>query len=412
VIVIETKTPVIKKHWEIINKLKAKSEKLKASKIVLIGDHVTALPEESFANSQVDFVIQGGDYDFQLLSLLRDLGDLSILRNTPGLWFREGEKIICGGKYESRENDLDELPIIDRQLTKWRLYAFKNGNFKNTPGSYLMSGRDCWWGKCSFCSWTTLYPAECYRTQSAEKALAEVENLIQFGVKEIMEDSGTLPVGEWLQKFCTGMIEKGFNKNVTVDCNMRINAIKDPKIWQLMKKAGFRMILFGLESANQNTLGKLNKGLNIEEIEPSLRACTKAGLEPHITVMLGYPWETKKDIEKTLEFVKKLFRENLISTLQTTLVVPYPGTPLYKYCQENNLLLTEDYDRYDQREQVMKTEITDEEIKKMIRRFYRSFLSPSYIGKKLASIKNKDDLKFILKSGGKLIGHLKDFSSK
>jgi anaerobic magnesium-protoporphyrin IX monomethyl ester cyclase len=441
IIVIETKTPVIKKHWQIINELKnlispplekgelkgdlknktyainpsqalplLKGDELRWNpKFVLMGDHITAFPEESFINSQVDYVIAGGDYDFLLLNLVKNLRNL---KNTPGVWSREGEKIICGGKYNPENNSLENLPLIDRDLTHWKLYAFQNGNFKNTPGAYLMSGRDCWWGKCSFCSWTTLFPANCYRTQSAKKALLEVKNLIKLGVKEIMEDSGTLPVGSWLEEFCHGMIEGGFNQKVTVNCNMRLNAIKDEKTWQLMKKSGFRMILFGLESANQNTLNKLNKGLKVEEIEPSLKACSRAGLEPHITVMLGYPWETKKDIERTLEFVKKLFRNNLVSSLQTTLMVPYPGTPLYKYCQENNLLLTDNYDRYDQREQVMKTEITDEEIKKMIRRFYRSFFSPKFIGKKLMSLKSKEDLKFILKSGGKLIGHLKDFSSK
>ena len=81
---------------------------------------------------------------------------------------------------------------------------------------------------------------------SAQKALLEVENLIKLGVKEIMEDSGSLPIGEWLQEFCQGMIEKGFNEKVTISCNMRITGIKNLETWKLMKKAGFRFILFGL----------------------------------------------------------------------------------------------------------------------------------------------------------------------
>ena len=40
----ETKTPVIKQHWMIINLLKRKFPKLK---IVLMGDHVTSFPKES-----------------------------------------------------------------------------------------------------------------------------------------------------------------------------------------------------------------------------------------------------------------------------------------------------------------------------------------------------------------------------
>ena len=74
IIVIETKTPVIKKHWKIINRIKESSRKIGWELlIILIGDHVTALPEESFKNSKVDFILTGGDYDFLLLNLCKNI---------------------------------------------------------------------------------------------------------------------------------------------------------------------------------------------------------------------------------------------------------------------------------------------------------------------------------------------------
>ena len=191
---------------------------------------------------------------------------------------------------------------------------------------------------------------------------------------------------------------------------MRLNAIRNTETWQLMKKAGFRMILFGLESANQETLDRINKNLRVEEIEPALRDCKKARLEPHITVMVGYPWETKGDVEKTLGFVKNLFKKGYVDSLQATLAIPYPGTPLYKYCKDNGLLLTEDYNHFDQREPVMKTDISKAEIKKMIGLLYRSFANPKFIFKKILGVRNANDLKFIARAGKKFFGHLKDFS--
>ena len=50
VVAIETKTPVIKYHWKIISQMK---DKLPKARIVLMGDHVTAFPEESFHNSPI-----------------------------------------------------------------------------------------------------------------------------------------------------------------------------------------------------------------------------------------------------------------------------------------------------------------------------------------------------------------------
>ncbi|MCX6762338.1 MAG: radical SAM protein, partial [Candidatus Moranbacteria bacterium] len=386
IIVIETKTPVIKRHWQIINDLKNTKYKISDTKYALMGDHVTALPEESLENSKVDFVIAGGDFDFIILSIVKKLSGQGEFEG--GVYYRENGEIKNSGKYDPAKNSLDDLQSIDRELTKWKLYAYKNGNFKYTPGSYVMNARDCWWGKCSFCSWTTIFPADMFRARSTRKALDEIGALINLGVREIMEDSGTLPIGGWLKEFCEGMITRGYNKKVAISCNMRLNAIKDIEIYKLMKKAGFRMILFGLESANQNTLDKINKNLQVSEIEPALEICKGAGLEPHITVMVGYPWETKKDIEHTLDFVKKLFRKNLVDTLQATLMIPYPGTPLYDYCKKNNLLLTDDYDRFDQREPVMKTQVSAEDLKKMIGKLYRSFITPKFLAKKILRLRN------------------------
>jgi radical SAM superfamily enzyme YgiQ (UPF0313 family) len=413
VVAIETKTPVIKRHWKIINELKNISSPARGEvsrhrrdggegvswnpKFVLFGDHVAAFPEESLEKSRVDFVLAGGDYDFLLLKLLNDLKKDSEAKNIP--------RIVRSDEARS----LDELPLIDRALTKWKLYAFKNGNFKHTPGTYVMNARDCWWGKCNFCSWTTMFPGEKCRTRSVGKALDEIGGLIKLGVKEVMEDSGTLPVGKWLEDFCNGMIERGYGGKIKISCNMRLNAIKDAQTYKLMKKAGFRMVLFGLESANQRTLDRINKNLRVSEIEPALKICKDAGLEPHITVMVGYPWETKKDAENTLDFVKKLFRKGLVDSLQATLAIPYSGTPLFDYCKNNNLLLTEDYDRFDQREPVMKTEMSAGELKNIISRLYRSFVTPKFFWNKTKSVRNINDLKFITRAGKKVLGHLKDF---
>jgi len=254
-----------------------------------------------------------------------------------------------------------------------------------------------------------MFPCEKYQTRSIQKALDEIGELIKLGVKEIMEDSGTLPIGKWLEEFCAGMIERGYDKKVKIGCNMRLNAIKDIETYKLMKKAGFRMILFGLESSNQETLDRINKNLRVEEIEPGLKMCKNAGLEPHITVMVGYPWETRKDLEQTLSFVRNLFQKGYADSLQATLMIPYPGTPLYKYCQENNLLLTEDYDRFDQREPVMKTEMSPAELKKMIGKLYRSFITPRFFWNRIKSIRDWQDIKFIARAGKKVLGHLVDF---
>jgi len=418
-IMFESKTPVIKRHWKVIDILKEESLKIKnwKLKIVLVGDHVTALPEESMKNSQVDFVATGGDYDFLILNIANHINHGEKLES--GIWYRKqntDNRIqiteIANTGHFLLNHDLDELPMIDRDLTQWQLYAYKNGNYKRTPGTYTFSARDCWWGRCTFCSWTTLYPGKDYRKHSVKRMLDEIGILIEkYQVKEIMDDSGSFPIGPWLKEFCEGMIKRGYNKKIRLDCNMRLKGLNQEE-YNLMGKAGIRFILYGLESANQKTLDHINKNLKVEEIEKGVMMAKKAGLDPHITTMMGYPWETKKDAQRTVDLSRKLFDKGYVDTLQATIVTPYPGTPLFKECKEKGWLKTLDWDDYDQRMEVMKSPLTDKDIKELTQNLYKSFITPKFILRKVLSIRSISDLSFLFRAAGKVLGHLMDFSPK
>jgi len=414
-VVLEVKTPVIKQYWQLINKLKVKSPKLK---VILLGDHVTALPQESMENSKVDFILTGGDYDFALLNLVNHL-----VRGTklaPGVYYRNVSSVkrqtssIANTSHFQLNHNLNSLPMIDRDLTRWQLYSHKNSNFYRAPGAYTMFGRDCWWGKCTFCSWPyNLFPPENYRQVSVKKALGEVGHLIEkYHVREIMDDSGTFPVGDWLKEFCQGMIKRGYNKKIKFNCNMRFNAGLTEKDYQLMGRAGFRFILYGLESASQKTLDRINKNSKIEMIEPVLTWATEAGLMPHITIMIGYPWENEKDIKKTLTLAHRLFKKGIVFTMQATIVVPYPGTPLFAECKKNNWLKTKDWERYDMREPIMKTGLSNEKLMAYVRSLYSAFASPQFIWRTLSSIRNWDDIKYVSFQGLKFLSKLTDFGKK
>ena len=403
----ETKTPVVKQHWKIINNLKNKFPKMK---IAILGDHVTSFPEESLKNSKVDFVLRGGDFDFGLLGLIDWISGKT--KKAPvGIYYRKGEKIISSGEFSLRHN-LDELPFIDRELTKWKLYE-KEYNLQGKPFFYIMSGRDCWWGKCKFCAWPTLFPS--FRVRSVENVLNEIGMLIEkYNVKEIFDDSGTLTTGKWLKDLCEGLIKRGYNKKIKYSCNMRFGALKQEE-FDLMKKAGFRLLKFGLESANQKTLDRLNKGIKVEDILNGCRMAKKAGLTVHLTMIVGYPWETKKDALHTFELARKLMQSGKADLLQATVLVPYPGTPLWKEAKENDWFLfdSSEYERYDMREPILKTENSNpNEIAGICGRIYTIFLTPQYIFQRARNIRTWNDFKFNLKGVKAVIGHLKDFVKK
>ncbi|UCH12360.1 MAG: radical SAM protein [Candidatus Omnitrophota bacterium] len=403
IIAFETKTPVIKQHWQIINKLTTYNLQ---HKTILYGDHVTALPEESMKNCNVDFVITGGDYDISLLSIAKHIRDGAPLAG--GIRYREDGEIKNTGEFKLHRN-LDKLPFPDRDLTKAYLYGEKWKRYK--PFFYTMAGRDCWWNRCSFCSWPQMYPK--FRLRSVNNLLDEIGMLIEkYGAKEIFDDTGTFPVGDWLKQFCEGMIERGYNKRILFSCNMNYQGLVE-NIIRLMKKANFRKLKMGLESANQKTLDMINKNVAVDEIIKNSKMIKKGGIDIHLTIMVGYPWESKAEAENTLNVAMKLMTEGYVEMLQATVLVPYPGTALYKQAQENDWFRIDsrDYDRFDMSEPVLKTnDMSPDEVMQMCRRTYEIFLQPKFIIRNLAKIRSANDINYILRGAKAVLGHIRDFS--
>ena len=397
-VVIETKTPVVKRHWEWIRK-----RHTTVCRIALVGDHVTAMPEESMSECPVDLILTGGDWDFLLRNVV--MSGYNPKMYEPGVWYRSGGAVRTSGQFRL-DHDLNSAPWIDRELVHWELYSRKNGNFRKTPGTYIMAGRDCWHAKCTFCSWTTLYPQ--YRTRKAKDVVDEIEMLVKrYGVKEIMDDSGSFPVGAWLKEFCEEMIARGLGRKVRIDCNMRFGRL-GYEDYVLMRKAGFRLVLFGVESANQKTLDRFCKAIKVEDVEKGAAWASKAGLAVHLTFMFGHAWEGSDEIANTVKLARRLLANGHAATLQCTLTIPYPGTPLFRELRANGGLATLDWDEYDQRRAITKTPFASEdEIKRAIRSVYRGFLQPRALWH--IFWRNLFDFSFYYRGVRYLIGHLVDF---
>src|SRR3990167_2963526 len=361
-IVLESNTMLFHKYCEFIGKVKVEAPGVK---VVLCGEHVTALPEEG-KKTKADHVIQGGK------------------------WYKDVYKLIVGEAWPDKP-----LPKINRQATRWWLYAYANGNFKYLPATYTMFSFDCWYrpgsGACTFCTWVDYHPENMIRP--VEECLDEVEYLIQCGFREFFDDSGTFPVGKWLHTFCTEMIERGYNKHIVWGCNMRFNALQ-PKDFALMRQAGCRFILWGFESANQSTLDHLKKGYDIKDVAKSLYPASKEGIWNHLTVMTGYHWEELEEERRTFNMVKYLLLEGFASSMQSTIFQCYPGTESFKEAKEKGLIVTEDWSRWTMLEPTVKLKYPFEEVLKMQRDYYNISYHPKFIFNKIKSIRNIDDLKF------------------
>ena len=100
--------------------------------------------------------------------------------------------------------------------------------------------------------------------------------------------------------------------------------------------------------------------------------------------------------------------------LQSTVIVPYPGTPLFAEALEKGWISFEDpmaWERYDMTEPVFTMPDMDaEEIVKMCSDVYKSFVTPKFVLRQLLKIRKLEDLDYVYRGGKAVLGHLLDFA--
>lgn len=265
----------------------------------------------------------------------------------------------------------EKLPFPDRKFTdaknpRWQAY----GNYRYHPATHMMASNLCWYGKCTFCIDTKkLNDGEPRGLRTVEHVTEEIDELISQGYKEVFDDSGTFPVGHWLEEFCQKMQEKERYKKIKVGCNMKPVKID----YKMMANAGFRFILVGIESANQYTLDTIKKGQKASDIIPIIKSMNDAGLYVHLTSMFGYEWETDSEAKKTMDLLHFLLRKGYAKTAQASVYSP-PRTKADPNSRGH----------------------------KWIPRVYDVYKHPEFIYRKIVDIRNFDDLKYLIR-GARLV---------
>ena len=105
--------------------------------------------------------------------------------------------------------------------------------------------------------------------------------------------------------------------------------------------------------------------------------------------------------------------EGLAHHLQATVVMPYPGTPLFELCQRNGWIRFEEteYERYDMTEPVcVLTDMNQEEVVQMAGQFYKLFWHPKFLARQLTEIRSPEDLDYAMRGAKAIWGHIKDFA--
>lgn len=346
------------------------------TKVILGGVHCTIYPDEAFKYPYVDYVFSGeGDF------ILRHLIEEKPHDEIEGLGYRVNGHHECNGRAASMM-ELDNLPFPRYDIAEFEKYRGNKLLELSSPAGYLETSRGCI-KACVFCNKNMFTFTQ--RGKSPERVVSEMKQLIDMGFKElhIVDDAFAYDIDRVI-KICDLIIENKLNirwsgfSGITVDK-------ADYTMLKKMKKAGVWQISFGIESGSQLIHDKLGKKINLEQIRAAVDAAKECGIETLGFFILGHHQETVETALETINFAIDID----IDLAKFSIIMPYPGTALFKLWEREGRILTYDWSKYachNNKTPVYKhPNLTFKQLTQLYKKAYRDFyLRPSYIKRRLS----------------------------
>ena len=169
----------------------------------------------------------------------------------------------------------------------------------------LQMARGCYWHKCAFCDVILPY-INCFEQPKA----AEIVDAMEDGCGYHFVDEAMPPA--LIRQVSEEILRRGLQ--VEWWGNVRFDLSFTPELCQLMSKAGCIAVTGGLECADDRLLKLMTKGITLSSARKALRAFHRAGIMVHAYLMYGFPTETEVEAYGALEFVRGLFKADLVQS--------------------------------------------------------------------------------------------------
>jgi len=137
--------------------------------------------------------------------------------------------------------------------------------------------------------------------------------------------------------------------------------------------------------------------LTLAQIEEGVRRVKKSGIQALGGFMFGFPYDSRKSVEQTIAFAKKLSPDQV----QFSICMCYPGTSLYEYIKDNDLLLAKSFKEFDMTHGPVASTLDMErgDLEHILARAYREFyFRPKFFVQTLFNMKDIDEIRRVLRS--------------
>lgn len=335
-IVIDTSTPSIYNDIHVAEALK---DLLKDVFVLLVGPHVTALPEESLKISLSINAVARGEYDYTVLDTAKAVENGSDLNAILGLTYSLSGEIFHNPDRPLIQ-DLDALPFVSEVYKRHLKVENYFYSITQYPEVAIITGRGCPY-QCTYCVWPQTITGHGYRKRSIENVAAEFEYIQRElpQVKEIFIEDDTLTVD---QRRSIALSQELMRRGNRLPFTANSRADITYETLKSLHQAGLRLVCVGFESGDQEVLDNIKKKIKVEQFFRFREAAQRADVLIHGCFMAGNPGETHQTLQKTLDLAKKLNPD----TAQFFPIMVYPGTEAYEWAKNNRYMQSEDFSQW------------------------------------------------------------------
>jgi len=298
--------------------------------LVFGGVHATLFPEQTTFDPLVDFTVIG-EGELSFLDLLKYLQKKKKLEEISGVGSKINNKFLYNPRFI--RFDFKDMPLINYRLLNPRL-------LKEFPDYYIamITSRGCP-HRCAFCINTVIKENTRWRAWQSERVIKEISNIVEnFHVNKIFFwDENFFVNKKRVEEILTGLEKE--NLKIKWFANARTDYFKSDflnlSFLKRLKANGCEKFGIGAESGSQHMLDIYNKGTTPLDMINSASLCHQVKIIPTYSFMIGAPGETKKDMEKTIQIIGKIYTAcPKARILGPQLFRPYPGSELYQKCLE------------------------------------------------------------------------------
>jgi radical SAM superfamily enzyme YgiQ (UPF0313 family) len=233
--------------------------------------------------------------------------------------------------------DLDALPFVDRSLIDMKSYSNHIGESMVHGVISILATRGCPYS-CSYCHRIMSKKLHC---RSPENIFDEVRYYYDLGFKRFafVDDIFNLR-RDVTQAFYKRVIAEGMKIQILFPNGLRGDVLTTDDI-DLMVEAGVVNFALALETASPRLQAAIKKNLKLDRLRANIEYIT--GKYPKevmldLFVMMGFPGETKEELQLTLDFVKSI---RWLHFPVLSLVQIYPGSDMVDFALEHGVTMAQ-----------------------------------------------------------------------